>query len=317
MGGDRLLPAKQNWAALTGSFTGISTAKTGRSAWNNRKQGTSAEHAQKLFVKASPAAMVEAELAFGQMQDKEPARNAAELGKAALGASPKALYAVDMAPAFGKHVRAMIDNAVIIAHSGKAVVRRIAVGIDSCFLADKTTNERKQCPLFDIGNDLGIDRALAMENAKDYRLAASAATALASHPTSTEIALVKLNLAGIYAGTRRTRMNGTANSHEVTVDGHAADAGEQRRFCGIQVMGEILDELAKFRFGKTGTISVFITGLHKIKLHFFRRKREKYFHATKKTPEEKNKQPQPPQQEREAKSNARGKPVMAFCKTRL
>jgi hypothetical protein len=238
--------------------------------------------------------MVEAKLALGQMQAEEPLRNAAELGKAALGASPEALYAVHMALAIGKHIRAVVDDAMAVAHPGKAVVRRIAIGIDGCFRADKTPDKREQRPLLDIRDDFGVNRAGAMENAKNYRLAARAPAAPASNPARAEIALVKLNGTGFYAGTNDARVDSLADGHEVTVDRHAADAGEQRRFRGIYVMRKIPDKLAKLGFGKTGAESVSVAGLHKYKVTFFSREKREIFSFAEKIPSH---PPPPPRRE--------------------
>jgi len=58
-----------------------------------------------------------------------------------------------------------------------------------------TTDNTSQRLLAAVGDDLGVDASSALENAKYDGLASSSASALASDPARTEVALIDLNLA--------------------------------------------------------------------------------------------------------------------------
>jgi hypothetical protein len=238
-----------------------------------KKQRRLQKHFKQSFVDALPAAPeIKTKLALAQMQIKKPA-NSAELDKTALGISPEALYAIDVAsPALRKLMGAVVDPAVPVAHAAKAVVRAPAVGVNGGPLGNKAENGWNEAVFFRVGDDFGINASLAAEDAEHHGLIARAAASLAPHATGAEIALVKLHGAARYFLADGIGVYGAADLKEVAINSDAANPGENGCLGGIEIKGEALDEMAGLGLGKAGTVCVSVAKRHKNKVTLFSRK---------------------------------------------
>ena len=118
---------------------------------------------------------------------------ALELRQADLGQPPEALDAVDVNGALGELVAGMIDAEVAVAEVDQAIVAALAVGVDDGARIHPAADDALQGWLRAVGNDLGIDLALALDDAEDDALAVGAASAPPLDPTGAEEAFIDLD----------------------------------------------------------------------------------------------------------------------------
>ena len=118
---------------------------------------------------------------------------AVEFMQTALCKGPEAFDAVDMHRVDRKLIRAMVDTKMLSETDiDKAVVTTPSVGVNSHFEADFTAHYGLQRPLLAVRDDLGIDPAVAFEDAEDDCLTASSSTTFSADPPGTEIRFVDL-----------------------------------------------------------------------------------------------------------------------------
>src|SRR5271157_77841 len=131
------------------------------------------------------------------MEKKSVSGNAIELRQTTFGEAPETLDAVDVVLAHGKLMSFVIHAEMfLIAHVDQSVVAAPAVGVNDGFQADAAGNGLPQRLSPTVGDDLGVDKTVALEDAEDDGLAPSAAAAFASHATRTEVTLVDFHFAG-------------------------------------------------------------------------------------------------------------------------
>ncbi len=107
--------------------------------------------------------VVEAELGFLEVQFEGFGGYAIELGEPPLGVVPERLDAVDMVLAPGELVVAVVDPEVLVeADVDQAVVTPPAVGVNDGAGVDLAPDHRLQRGFRTVGDDLGIDLALAL-----------------------------------------------------------------------------------------------------------------------------------------------------------
>ncbi len=91
--------------------------------------------------------------------------------------------------------------------------------------------------------------ALAFEDTEDRRFAARTSAASPPNPLGAEVRLIDFDLAaeraGFFAGLGHTDMQRT----QQPVQGVAVEAGELRDLCGVQISGDVSQELAKGGLG--------------------------------------------------------------------
>lgn len=91
-----------------------------------------------------------------------------KLLEATLGVTPETLDAVDVALAGGELVGTMIDSIMFrIADIHQAIIAAPAIGMNDCFRSDATTNNGLQRGLFAVRHDLGVNLAVALQEAED------------------------------------------------------------------------------------------------------------------------------------------------------
>src|SRR6266700_733533 len=102
-----------------------------------------------------------------------------------------------MIRAIGKLIFAMINPKMFCKTDiHQSIVTAPLVGVDDDVKPDISANNGLQRAFLAIGNDLGIDPSVSLENAEDNRLAARSATSFAADPFSAKIRFVDLDLSG-------------------------------------------------------------------------------------------------------------------------
>ena len=118
--------------------------------------------------------VVKAELGFFQVQIKGLGGNAIELGEPSFGVAPERLNAVDVVFAPCEFVVAVVDPEVLVkADVDQAVIATPTIGMDDGARVDLAPDHCLQRGFGAIGDDFGVDLALAFQDTEDDGLAGS------------------------------------------------------------------------------------------------------------------------------------------------
>lgn len=200
--------------------------------------------------------MVEAELAFLEMEQKGIGVHASESGEPGLRVAPEALDAVDVVAAdasAAELVGAVIDAKVpLVAHVDQAVVARPSIGMDDAVERDFATNRLQEHGFGAIGHDLGVDLVAAIGDAKHRRVASGAATDLTPDPTQTEVALVDLDGPAERPFEFAGLAHAFAQAGEQTIDGVAVEPGKLGDLHARKIGGHMPEKPAKNAFTNPG-----------------------------------------------------------------
>ena len=173
------------------------------------------------------------------MEKKGVRGNAVELGQATFGKAPEALDAVDVVLALSKLMSLVVHSEMLlIPHIDQSVIARPAVGMDDGFQADAAQNGLAQRLSATIRDDLGVDTAVALEDAKNDGLARSAATAFAPDAARAEVALIDFDFSGKGAVRFAPGGNPLAQLEVNTVDRTHGNTGDGGGFGRRQIEGE-------------------------------------------------------------------------------
>ena len=188
------------------------------------------------------------------MEKKGVSRYAVELGQASFGETPKALDAIDVVLAHGKLMRLVVHPKMfLISHIDQAVVATPTVGVDDRLEADTPQNGLAERLPPAVGNDLGIDISVALEDAKHDGLASCATASFAPNPTRAEVALIDFDFSskGIL---RLTPASHLATQFEVDrVHLAYRKTGYGGRFTGRQIESENANQTSKKLLRNMGT----------------------------------------------------------------
>ena len=199
-------------------------------------------------------AVVEAELGLLEVQVERMTRHALELREPVLGEGPEALDAVDVRPAVGELVLAVVDAQVPgVADVDQAVVAGPAVGVDDGLEAHLAPDRLAQRGFLHVGDDLGVDLAGALEHAEDDRLAPGAAAAFALDPAWAEVRLVDLDFPPEGALGFAVRGDASAELEVDVVDRTNRQAGQLGGVGGGQVHREGPDQAPENLLADSGT----------------------------------------------------------------
>lgn len=138
--------------------------------------------------------MIEPELTLLEMQVEGVSWNAVELGKPSLRIAPEGFDAVDVVVVDAELIHVMTDAKMLgIPYVHQAVVSRPSIAVDDGFQADPSSDNLLQRGFAAVGNDLGVDAIVPLEDPEHDGLSACATTVLATNPAGAEIGFVDLN----------------------------------------------------------------------------------------------------------------------------
>lgn len=121
---------------------------------------------------------VEPELALFQVQVEGGFSHPTEPSESGFGKTPEALDAVDVCLPFGELVPAVVDSQVLaITDIDQAVIAAPVIGVDHALGFHFASYNRFQRGFGVVRHDLGVDLAIALEDAEDDRLPQSTASA--------------------------------------------------------------------------------------------------------------------------------------------
>jgi hypothetical protein len=194
------------------------------------------EDGQERRVEVTPAE-VEPVLRLLQVEVERVLRHPVELGQPPLGVPPEALDAVDVTVPAGELVPPVVDPEMpLVADVGQPVVPAPAVGVDRHLRPDLAADHGPERGFGAVGDDLGVDPAVALEDAEHDRLLRRPAAALAADPAGAEVRLVDLDLAALERPAALALVRRADAELEVdVVDGPDGDAGEAGGVGGREV----------------------------------------------------------------------------------
>jgi len=173
--------------------------------------------------------------------------------------APKALDAIDVVLAYGQLMSLMVDAEMfLIAHIDQTVVTGPTVGVDDRLEANTAQNGLAERLSPAVGDDLGIDIAVALEDAKHDRLASRPTAALAPDATRAEVTLIDFDFPG-EGVLRLTPAGHLASQFEVNrVPRPYRKTGHSGRFAGRQIQGEEANQAPKKLLRNMGTDVVLV-----------------------------------------------------------
>lgn len=204
--------------------------------------------------------MIEAKFGFLQMEKKGVCGDAVELRQTTFGEAPETLDAIDMVLTHGKLMSLVIHPEMfLISHVDQSVVAGPAVGVDDGFQADAARNGLPQRLSATVGDDLGVDRTVALEDAEDDGLAGGAAAPFTTNAARTEVALVDLDFSGERTPGFAPGGDPPAQLEINTVDRAQRQTREDSGFCRRQIQGKSPDQLTKTALGNVRTDVVLVS----------------------------------------------------------
>ena len=139
--------------------------------------------------------MVPTPFGFFEVEEKVLSTNATQFGEAQFGKAPEALDAIDVIFAAGKLVLMMVDTVMLVTAQDEAVIGLPAVGINGGLGKHLALDDRHQCLLGAVFDDLGENFSAALEQADHGRFPTGPAPAFAAHPARAKVAFVDLHFA--------------------------------------------------------------------------------------------------------------------------
>ena len=135
---------------------------------------------------------VETPLALFEEPIERLPRHAVEATQMPLGLVPEVLDAVDMVSGFNKPLR-VIDAMMSELRDIQSIITQKAIRIDNAVRFDRPSNDRNQCILLGIRDDVDVHFATSLEQPEYGNFTSRAASAL-PYPGATKIAFVDFNL---------------------------------------------------------------------------------------------------------------------------
>src|SRR5712691_1374382 len=130
------------------------------------------------------------------MQVKGTSRDAIELLQAPFGVAPEAFDPINMMGSARKLIPTMIDAKMLrVTDINQSVIAAPAVGMDNSIQGHAPANYGLQRAFSTVRHDLGVNAAIALEDAEDDRLAGGATPALTTYPARSEVAFVHFDFA--------------------------------------------------------------------------------------------------------------------------
>ena len=179
-----------------------------------------------------------------------------------LASPPEALDAVDVDGAICELVLGMIDAEVAVTEIDQAVVATPAIGVDDGTGVHPAADDALQGRPRAVRHDLGVDLALAFEDAEDDGLAVGAAPAFALDPACPEEAFIDFDDTEQGALRFAVEQNAFAQASVEAVHGVAVQAAQRCRLEGGQIGGEVPNQLADLALRDPRTPRVLVLHCH-------------------------------------------------------
>jgi len=214
--------------------------------------------------------MIEPELALFQMQVEGLFGDAVELRQSAFGKAPKGFNAVDMMPSPDELVVAVIDPEMFVkTNVYQPVVAAPAIGVDDAVDVGLAPDDGLQRGLGGVGDNFGVDAAVAFEQAENDSFTRGSPPAFAAHPSGTEVGFVGLKLSGQWRTLTAPLTHAASDAQIDVVDRTHRYARQRGTLGGGQIQRKVANNLTKFRLGDFGTskVPVFTSHIRKLSCH--------------------------------------------------
>lgn len=175
--------------------------------------------------------MIKAKFQFLQMAGERPFVDPAESEETRFRKASESLNSVYMHSAPDKFIPPMIDPKMFaIAHIHQAVVPAPSIRVDHTVQSNPPANNRLQHGFPTVRYKLGVDLAMALENAKDDRLAVCSTSSFPFNAAAPKVRFINFDLA------RERRLGFTEfgnpfpKSSNISVDRIAIQPGQEGQF---------------------------------------------------------------------------------------
>ena len=139
--------------------------------------------------------MVPTPFRFLEVKEKVVGTDAAQFGEPKFGKAPEALDAIDVVFSAGELILVMVDTVMLVTAQDEAVIGLPAVGVNGGLGKHLALDDRHQCGLGAVLDDLREDLAAPLEQPDDGRFATGPTTAFAAHAARAKVAFVDLHFA--------------------------------------------------------------------------------------------------------------------------
>jgi hypothetical protein len=181
-------------------------------------------------------------------------RDTVELLEATLGEGPEALDTIDVIRAGSELVRAVVDTKMLqVTDIDETVVASPFVAVNDGLKCHMAFNYGLQSASRDIRDYLGIDEAVAFEDAENDRLATCPAASFPANTPGPKVALVNFDNSAKW-GCPLAFFGYSSSDFQIDlVDRPAGQTDNFSRFAGHQIKGKIPYDLTSFSFINFGT----------------------------------------------------------------
>ena len=178
--------------------------------------------------------------------------DAAEPRKAHLGEAPERLDAVDVRVTMDELTPPVAHPEVfLVPQVHEPVVASPPVRVDDAPDTDATPDYGLQTTLLGIGDNLGVDHAVALEDSEDNRLPTSASPALPTNAARTEVRLVNLDLPTERSFPLAVLRHAASDQVGVAVHGVPVEVDELGDLRRLDVRRKVAQKLPKLCLGNS------------------------------------------------------------------
>lgn len=197
--------------------------------------------------------------------------DATKLGKPSLGEPPKVLDTIDVLASVRKFIGAMKDPMMLfVAGIHESVVGAKAIREHFRSFVNPVSDDGHESSCGAVGDNLGVDFAVPLDQAKDNALPPGPASSDSTHPPGAKETLINFHLTSI----KRT-VGLAALSHALTYaffdlrNRTPAYPGQGGDFCRLDVQRKEPNDLPKFPLGNFGTKNIFVSHLRTLTYGIF------------------------------------------------
>jgi hypothetical protein len=157
----------------------------------------------------------------------------------------------------------MVDPIMLlVAHVNYSIIRAKAVCMQCCREFHFAANNGLNTGLFAVRDDLCLDAAISLIDAEDDRLTSCSTSTFATHPSSTEVRFIQLDIARERRFSFTMLYDGLANQSQISVHCITVQATQYGDLNGSQIKCKELENLPKFSTGNSCADKLLRTDCH-------------------------------------------------------
>ena len=192
-------------------------------------------------------AVIEPELTFFEVQVEGSFRDTMELHQPPFRERPEGLDAVDVGPATSEFVLSVLHPEVLlVAEIDQAVIPAPSVGVNDAVEADSSPDNGLQRGFSAVGDDLGVDHSISLEDSKNRCLSSGSAASLALDALAAKIGFIDFDFPGKGRFVFAKLGDSLSDKAIVSVNRVAVEASDGCSLASVQIQGETAYQLPEF-----------------------------------------------------------------------